>query len=41
MDNQRGIAEGSIEASAGEKVKCVSLYTPLDSAISRKNAYAA
>ena len=41
MDNQGSFAEGSIEASAGEKVKCVRLYTPLDIAISRKNAYAA
>lgn len=40
MDNQHGIAPGGTEVSAGEKVKCVGLYTSLDSSISRGDVIA-
>lgn len=35
MDNQYSLAQGGMKASTGEKVKCVCLYTSLDSGISR------
>lgn len=35
MDNQYSVAQGCMKASTGEKVKCVCLYTSLDSGMSR------